>query len=435
MTGNTAHPFQPGSAGWSRLWILIVVTGFAALCFLLFGGRGSADLSAIWLAGGQISAGRPDLVYPPDTAVFTMLPPPEWTETARAEGMQGDVFPYVYPPLWAALAAMLRPVTDLQAVLAAAAVLNPVMLALSLLMAHRIAAPRLSPPAWMAAGLVFMIVTSIGLIALGQNQPQILVSFLILLAIERSERRADIAAGIALALAAAIKGYPALIVLVWLMSGNCRAAVAFAAAGGALAALSVALAGWPLHGDFLRASRAIAGTGLLTNLSYNLDSVLGNTVLADRVAFILSPYRDPALGDRAGWFLYARPGWLVLLGLLLQIAALALTARALRGRVASGQRAAIWAAGLTFATLAGPVAWSYYYIAPAAFLPLLIDRLGWLRGLLAMTVLALPVSAPTAIWFRQVPFLEDRIELFGAAVAVAMGIAFLRLSRPRPAPG
>ncbi|MDX1739050.1 MAG: glycosyltransferase 87 family protein, partial [Alphaproteobacteria bacterium] len=50
-------------------------------------------------------------------------------------------------------------------------------------------------------------------LALRENQPQILVSFLILLAIERERAGWNIAGGAALALAASIKLYPALFAL------------------------------------------------------------------------------------------------------------------------------------------------------------------------------------------------------------------------------
>jgi hypothetical protein len=421
-------------SAWPLVGLVLVIGLFAIACYLLFSGAGSADLSAVWLAGGQIAQGRPDLVYPPDTTFFSMLPPPEWTAQARAEGMEGDVFPYIYPPIWAQLAAYLHGVTDRAGVMAAASLLNPILMALCLVLAHRIAQPRLGAALYTAAGLVFLSLTSVGLIALGQNQPQILVAFLVLLAVERSESGAPVAAGIALAVAAAIKGYPAMLALVWLLTGQRRAVIVFALTGAALGALSVALAGWPLHRAFLRASGLVAGTGLMNNLSYTIDAALGNTVFADRVQFITSPFRDQNLGFRAGWKLYEKPGWAVALGLILQVGILTWLALALRGTTDRARRGAMWAAGLTFATLVAPVGWSYYYLAPAAFLPLAIARWGFARGLATLVALALPVSVFASIASHEYGVMETTLWALGLMSMTGMGLAFLGLARGRRAP-
>ena len=429
---NTAPAPLPGdrATAWPVLRLVLVIGTFAIVCYLLFSGAGSADLSAVWLAGGQIAAGHPELVYPPDTTVFTMLPPPEWTPMARAEGMEGDIFPYIYPPIWAQLAAYLHGVTDRAGVMAAASLLNPVLMAMCLVLAHRIAAPRMGAAAWTAAGLVFLSLTSVGLIALGQNQPQILVAFLVLLAIERAESGAPVAAGIALAFAAAVKGYPAILALVWLLTGHRRAVLTFALTGAALGGLSVALAGWPLHRAFLHASGLVAGTGLMNNLSYTIDAALGNTVFADRVQFIASPFRDQSLGFRAGWKLYEKPGWAVIMGLILQVGILTWMAMALRTASDRPRRGAIWAAGLTFATLVAPVGWSYYYLAPAAFLPLAFARWGLARGLGLLIALALPVSVFASVASHDYGIMETSLWALGLLSMTGMGLSFLALARP-----
>jgi hypothetical protein len=389
----------------------------------------SADLTALWLAGQFLAEGRPDLVYPADATLFTMLPPPEWFARQAAAGQPGDVFPYLYPPLWAALAANLSPHASLVAVLAVAGWINPALLAGCFILAWRIAGRPLRPDIWLAAGLTFAMFTSVGLIAIGQDQPQILVAFLTLLALERAESGAPHAAGAALALAAAIKLFPALLVIFWLGRDRRAALAAFAVAGAALALLSVALAGWPLHRDFLRIIRAVSATGLVTNLSYSLDATLGQLAYTDRIAFIRSPARDPALGDRAGWNVYAKPAALGLALLAAQIATLALAARALARAAGPATRAAIMAAALTFATLLGPVGWSYYYIAPAAFLPLLLTRFGALSGLAVMVLIALPVCVAMSILNPALPGILRPLQLFGVVAMMVMGAAFLSLAR------
>ncbi len=408
---------------------ILLIAVFLALTHLLIV-PASNDLAALWLAGEFLREGRPDLVYPADTALFTMLPPPEWFARQAARGNPGDVFPYLYPPLWAALAAATGRATDLATVRLVAGWLNPALLAGCLILAHRIARPRVAQEIWLIAGLAFLMLTSVGLIALGQDQPQILVAFLTLLAIERSEAGAPRTAGAALALAAALKLFPALLAIVWLATGKRRATMAFLLAGTALALASVALAGWPLHRDFLRVIRVVSATGLVTNLSYSFDGLVAQLFLADHVQFIRSPARDPALGIRAGWNVVARPAVVGLIGIGLQAATLAFAIRALRRAREPAARAAAWAAALTFLAFFGPVGWSYYYIAPAAFLPLLIDRFGTLRGLILLALLACPVSIATPGLDIALPGILRPLQLFGAVTMLAMGIVFARLARP-----
>jgi alpha-1,2-mannosyltransferase len=406
----------------------IVIVAFLALCHVLIQ-PASADLTAVWLAGEFLRDGRPDLVYPHDTGIFTMLPPPEWFARQASHGIPGDVFPYLYPPLWAALAAGLASVADLPAILAVTDWLNPILLTGCLVLACRAARTSLPMDIWTLTGLFLLMLTSIGLIAIGQSQPQILVAFLTLLAIERSEAGAPKTAGAALAMAAAIKLFPALLALIWLCTGNRRAALAFATAGVTLGLASVLIAGWPLHAEFIRMMGLVSRTGLATNLSYSLDSMTGQLFLQDSLVFIQSPVRDPALGIKAGWSVLPKPPVLRFVMLAAQAGILILAIRALRRETLPSRRAAIWAASLTFLTFFGPVGWSYYYIAPAAFLPLLLVRFGMLRGLLILVMLLAPISIATPFIDFALDGVSRPLIVISAIVILCMGAIFIRLAR------
>lgn len=182
---------------------LLLAAAFVVFSQSLFAAAPSADLRALWLAGQMLAEGRPDLVYPAETGVFTMRPPPEWLTWLEARGHSGEVFPYIYPPLWAWLAG----VTGLSftAMNSAAQIINPALIVAMLLLARRLAAPAMHPAGCLALGLAILATSTIGSIALYQNQPQILVAFLTVLAVERAEHGAPRLAGAALALAAAIK--------------------------------------------------------------------------------------------------------------------------------------------------------------------------------------------------------------------------------------
>ncbi len=424
----------------------ILILGFAAVSFIAFRGQGSADITALWLAGDFFAQGRPDLVYPADTTVFTLIAPREWYGAMAARGLPGDVFPFLYPPLWAWAMARIASIADLGAVRDIASALNPLLLGGCMVLAHRIARPPLALATWVAFALVCAMFSATGLVAIIQNQPQILVSFLVLLAIERSERGAPRAAGAVLALAAALKLYPALLVLVWLRAGNRAAARAFLLTGALLAALSVALAGWPLHAEFLRLTHVLSQTGMATKWSYGLDRMIGEIFLHDRFRFIETPGYAPAGTVATGWQVFLKPAALVWTMGAAQVAAVAACAEGLRRTETPTARAAVWAALLTALAFLGPIGWIYYYIAPMAFAPLLMLGTAPFRGLAVIALLCLGMAAP--LWYTTItdtgPFAARN--LLGGCMALAMGAAFASVwhmsrravpgprSQPRPPP-
>jgi len=298
---------------------LLLAAAFVVFSQSLFAAAPSADLRALWLAGQMLAEGRPDLVYPAEIGVFTMRPPPEWLPWLAARGHSGEVFPYIYPPLWAWLAA--RSGLPFEALESAARLINPALLVAMLLLARRLAAPAMHPAGYLAPGLAVFALTTVGSVALYQNQPQILVAFLTVLAVERAEHGAPRLAGAALALAAAIKLYPAFFALVFLILGWRRALGAFVITGGALAALSVAVAGWPLHGEFLSVLARISDTAMLTKLNYAFESALGFLFHAEAGQLI----RAAKLGADAGgggWQVLAKPAALAFGLRLAQVAGL-----------------------------------------------------------------------------------------------------------------
>ena len=86
--------------------------------------------------------------------------------------------------------------------------INAVLLVSTVALAWRATGAKLHFAAFTILGTVMLGSSFVGVLGLMENQPQILVSFLIILALERSRSAAPIAAGLALALAAALKGTP-----------------------------------------------------------------------------------------------------------------------------------------------------------------------------------------------------------------------------------
>jgi len=395
----------------------LLIAAFTAVSVLYHRGVPSSDLMALYLAGQEYAAGNMDGLYPV-APVFDLSVPVDWRQLAAAHGL-GDMvlYPFIYPPLWAAVMAPLSTMISPQTLFFAATVVNPILLGAGAVLTWRILRPAFTLPRWVGLCLLLALLSHIGLIALYQNQPQILVSCLILLAIERARADAPVAAGAVLALAAAIKLYPLFFVVIWLASGNRRAVLAFSAYGAALGGLSLLLAPIATHQQFLAQLAAVADTVVLTNLVYTFETALGQFALKGQ--FTLS-----AIG--AG-FVAAKPLWLGLLGKAALVAALALIWRAARRASSARLYTAIWPAALILVSLFGPLAWAYHYLTVTMFLPALLFRPT--DRLLALA-LFLPLSLPvlTALSALPLPFFAGQL----AATLALTGLAALFWARGQP---
>lgn len=415
----------------------VVAFSFFLICTAYFASGASADLRALWLAGRAIAEGHPELVYPPDGSYFTMQPPQEWLTRLTAEGYSGEVFPYLYPPLWAWLMSLITGWVPFEAMQAVASVLNPVLLIALVLTAFRLAAPGLADAQYLAAGMTFLLLSSIGSMALYQNQPQILVAFLTVLAIERSERGHEVAGGALLALAAGLKILPAVFVLLLLAAGRRRAVWSFFVTGGALGLLSVAVVGWPLHQRFLQLLGVISDTAMLSPMIYSWESVIAQTLFPDHQHLIIARPVSPVEKILYGWTVLQKPFAFSLACKLEQLGALLALAFRFRATRSTGDRALLWPAAFGVMSLLGPIAWCYHYLAMAAFTPCLIDRLGLRRGMALLTVAVILTSPRLAAWLAAGQFFEfdpSRLrQALGTLTMTGLTLAFF-LAPPRPGP-
>lgn len=363
----------------------------AAMAYLLFSSAPSNDLFALWMAGKAVARDMPWMIYPPESAVFTMKAPDIWGEWAAEEGRSGDIYPFIYPPLWAWVMAPLTNATDFASVSKVATLINGGLLAGTILVAGRMAAQPSRRQVWFVTGFTVLLFTTPGTVALLENQPQILVAFLTVLAIERASKGHELTGGAALALAAALKLSPALLAVLWLATGQWRALIGFVIVGAALAAGSVLLAGWPLHQTFLLLAGQISDSILVTKHSFTISASLAQFFWPDDLSFVAS--RPGAIDGTpvSGWLVMTKGDTHSLIEALALLAALAGFGLMLKKARGSLAEPAIWAAALTALPLLGPISWTYYYIAPLAFAALLPQRLGHI-GVLLLGLVALPIS-------------------------------------------
>lgn len=407
-------------AQFAQLLLGWVIIAFALIALGLFlRGAWSVDLTAIYFAAHFIGQGNPDLVYLPGANIRVVDPPEAWIALAAAEGNPGGgLTPYLYPPLWAAL---LAPVVERMSAYSFFAVFNGaniVALAGTIWLSFRLtASDRIGFGTWAALSLALGVGSGFGFFGFWLGQPQIIVSFVTLLAFVLLADRRDLGAGTMLALAAAMKLSPALLVVIFVMERRWRALAAFVVAGGVLGLASVLLAGWPMHAAFLEKLAALDRSAMISRTSAGLEMMVYQLgALIDGTAYWSVPL--PVLEPEPVWI-----AWVMRLVLVGGLVAIWTFTRALP------ERTRIWArliALLLLGVVTNPLPWLHYLILPALMLPGLVVFLTPTRTIALILAVGVVVSLPVFLWMARSPALV--FAQAGLHLAVALGLLALVLA-------
>jgi hypothetical protein len=384
---DIARPVDPSALTPSRdrAFALAMLCFWALVTSWQQWGRWAEDLSAVYMAGWLWHSGQQALIYDAPPAFFGGAAD-SWLPAMQALGIAGQTtYAYVYPPLWAVLAAPLAGLLSPQGFFDLVAAVQVPMLAASAWLAGRILKPAAMPWwIWSAISLVILNLSIQSHLAIWQNQPTITVGFLTLLAFERLGAGRSVAAGIALALAAAIKLTPAAFVLLFLLDGQRQATLAFAVAGAALGLLSIALAGWPAHQAFLDSLALVKGVAFLTAVNTSLFTAA--VALGSALGFLpMPPLQDPLIVYHHGI-----PGWLSPAVSLLALAVVAAFARVLRPLPGRLRRGLGLIALSIIVALLGPLGWLHYYLVPLLLLPGLLGVLPVRRAAVLIALVGVP---------------------------------------------
>lgn len=402
--------------------VLAILIVWACIALYIHWLSPGSDLWALYVAGHFIAEGQPDLVYASPDGFFGGTAP-EWGAVVAALDLPSDTaFPYIYPPIWAWIMSWVTPHISPQAFGRAFLIVNIALCALSVLIAARLVRPvRLSLPLWCVAAGALLLFSVFSYAALFFNQPQIVVTFLILLAFERLLAGADKSAGALLALGAAMKIMPGVFVIIMLAERRWRAAGSFALTGIALLAASILLAGPDLHRDFLAALSKVSGklaavpvngsAQLVATFVLHQWGVLTSVDISNRE--ILTQLNTPSLplinwGARfclvaltASFFLRVRP-----LPLQKRIALSVLVLSILL-------------------PLFSPIGWLHYYLLPVMMLPVLLDRWYSLRSAAIfaalLTLLSFELFFSTIVDFGLLwPIANSVLVIFWGAVLATL---------------
>jgi len=364
----------------------LFLVGFLFFAYLvLFFDAPSDDLRSIWLAGQYFDQG-PAGVYPGSLGTFNMSPPDLWIESVVAQDVSRPVYPFIYPPLWAWAAEPITGALSFDQFKFISTVINAALVCASLLLACRITNSGESAMVFIVVGLIVCATSVVVLLPMEQNQPQILVSFLILLAIERERAGYQVLGGLALALAAAIKLYPAIFAIFWLCAGRRSAFASFTIFGAILGLISVYVAGWPLHRAFLHEISAISGTVLLSAANFSLDPLVAYLFVAQSN---MTEITSEITGGTTNWRVYQKSALWNIVSIAVQLAGVVLLGvLAWRTRL---KDPLFWPLAFLVVSWLSPLSWLYHYLTAFFFLPALLRRFGVAVG----SFLVLAVLVPT----------------------------------------
>ncbi len=382
------------------------------------------DASALYFSAYFYDLGQFSLVYSPEPNFFWGdNPPAEWVALANSQGpVVGDMAPFVYPPIWAAIFAPLASkITALQFFNIVLAVNTAVIVGTIYLAYGFVRAQRITFLVWCLIAIGFLQFTTIGQLALELGQPQILVTLLIIAAFRATQARLEISAGVLLATAAAIKLAPGLLAILFVMERRWKALAVFAVVGTAWAAASFGVAGIELHDSFLTRLRDLDAHVLISRGAVTFDAILVQAT-------------NWAVGA-PGWeftdyWLQPEPGWVKGVNLTVIAAGLVVIFTTTKD-ISDDLR--LWfrllmAFMLFFCT--GPLAWIHYLILPMFLLP----------GLLSITTtgLATAVLGLFFVMFSTVVFdvlfsqnWGANVLIFGGFITVVIVFSALGLIRDR----
>lgn len=341
----------------ARLTTGLVRAGFVAMVLAMAWNQPAWDLTATYVAGRLVASGQIDVLYDQTKGNSAMRVGSAWSDAAMRGGITDRVVtPYIQTPLWAWLVSPLAATLSFAVFKRLFAVATALATAAMLDIAAAQWAPRMASPAWQAALLAGLTVSTPFLAGTILGQSHVLFLLAAVAAAARCLHGRQVSAGMLLAVSVAVKITPIWIALTWLLAGRKRAVASFILASAVLAGSAVAVAGWSTFCVYLR---TLEGLGRSAVLSFNNDS-LATVLLASRLN------TDTAFGFKV----LTMPNWVA--GVSVLATALCATLGGLLDRRhATRQVGAILC--LVGATCFTPLAWNHYFILLAIPVMLFLD--------------------------------------------------------------
>jgi len=357
---------------------------FTVVLAVLYRNSPGTDLTSSYLGCRLFVNGQTDHLYSQDSVSYNLVTDPVWEQAAAGRGFARHAYlpPYVQTPLWGfALQPVCRqlswPAFNKLFVLAVAMCFG----ALIWLTVWRWA-PRLRHPVGMAAVCVLFLASDTVRYSMQLTQTHMICILMALAAVVLARSGRPVWAGVLLAIAAAIKITPGLLLIYWLMTRQTKAAISFVVSSLALLAITLLVTGPQVVVAYLHSMSKISKILLV---AYNNQSF----------AAWAAGGSYPAAELRV-WHSFVLPPWIRIASLLLLLASAVAGGYLDRQLARRYPTARPYGALFTLigATLFTPIAWSHYFVILLVPLVLLADELLHRRSylLVALTVLLLSLT-------------------------------------------
>ncbi len=258
-----------------QTWIphLIILFGWVVLWLVIAWNIPGDDLSSSYIASRIIAENINDHLYVLHPTTYHLVDDPVWIQTAKENGVNAFLHPYVQIPLWAWI---IQPL----AINFSYMTFNRIFLCLNLFSMYGILAissalwyPILLTPRRLLISLLLLSITTPFIYTIYLNQTQPIILFFVLFAIYLEKTNKVISSGWSLAIAAIIKITPGVIAIYWLFTGRIKNSIVFIFSMILLFITTIICVGLSRTMDFFVIFRKISD---ITMVSYNNQSILAS---------------------------------------------------------------------------------------------------------------------------------------------------------------
>lgn len=403
---------------------LAVTIAFVASVLARFGGLPSPDIAAIYFGAFFYGNGQPEIAF----WAQDLGPPDVWRDAAIAAGIAEDnLFAYLYPPIWLAVLAPLATSVSFSTFSLIFMAVNALAMMVTADALRRLLALNGPGSLWLLAAAAMSHLNFFAVSGFAFNQPQLIVTMLIVLGFERALAGRPQWAGACMAIAACIKIYPVLFGLFFLLRKDIKALTAFCLTGLAILVANFALTPLALQSSFLESASTISAHLSLTNNSLNISG------LAARIYVLFDPHSWTEASLATDFTYIPKPTWVHLFNLAYLVVVFG-------GFVLFGRdQSAIWwrqrgaLSMILLITVAMPVAWTNYYtiifLAVPALFVLLSPRPATLFGFAVLGITSLAAFDLAAARQLLDPYNMTLVVLFQVFAVVLLGAPAAKGSR------
>jgi hypothetical protein len=237
-----------------REWqVLCVLLLFVIVAFVRHRDTAASDLAPSYLGCRVLADGGRQHLYAHDPVLFNHVRDPFWDAAEEEGGLwpNYNTPPYVQTPLWAWALEPVCTRMSFRGFIWTFLGLTLVCFASTIWVVARYWTPRLFHPGWIAVVCAGLYLTEAFQYSLHLVQTHILFVFLMVAALTLAGRGRPVSGGLLLAVAAAVKITPGLLLIYWLVQRNWKAAASFVFWSIAIAVVTLMVAGPKLSLEYL----------------------------------------------------------------------------------------------------------------------------------------------------------------------------------------